>query len=687
MVKHMAFDLANILLSLPTVGVCFCVVACYSHLSLCLKPGAYLSSTQVGNGTRVMLIPGWCLADGLVRASLANGHGTAKDHSKQNGCHTPLPIMNRDVIKQVLQEPSNAVTNGFILDQQALVDTPHGWQSAQDTASTRSLDLACGEDSDVTMRYSSLGSDRSEGTDVSPELASPPLRARPEPVEPIRLLVPGMHEASERREIPGGTAHGAGSQSRPQSGKPRRITTGRCVNNHAAGGQGSGEVPDLGSHPMSGNSSAAGSTAGSSTGAKPSPLVSPDRAGASNVEAWMGTLLRQPIPVSACPSQPQSPAEMASTIQPGGPLLPVEAPPAQAAPASQLVPAPAAPSQGPGQPEEPPRMLSSGGGGRRHSWSADDFPGYRPQIKQVPASAFAAGGEDMRGRAWPAQNSGHLGPSAAHRRDPVNGMRPPVSASSMGYAAMPPMASSMQGTWQMQSPQLLSANSEFVRELQHRVHLQLQQQQQQQQQQQRGFLHQPGEQRAPVRTRSLPKMAEQQGQWVQNGRIPAGGDQWHLPASHALGQPSSQAFPHERQPGSSSGKQATVQHIEALSHHTAGRSRQEQVRGLHRMGFSLPTTPVAGHQGMPFPSSAAAVRVQLSEGPAVWMGAADAMQLALAQHHSSKPSDAPHAPAGDSRKHRENGEGAQPPPPPPPRSGANAPMQRQNSTQVHAYLH
>ena len=186
-------------------------------------------------------------------------------------------------------------------------------------------------------------------------------------------------------------------------------------------------------------------------------------------------------------------------------------------------------------------------------------------------------------------------------------------------------------------------------------------------------------------------MPEQHGQWVQNGRVGAGAEQWPLPASHPLGQPHSQGFagaPHERQPANGSGKQATVQHMEALSHQTAGsgRSRQDQalpaVRGLHRMGFSLPTTPVGGHQGVHFPSSAAAVRVQLSEAPAVWMGAADAMQLALAQqHHSIKPPDTLHVPVADSRKQWEGGEPAAAAPPPPPRSGASV-MLRQGSSQV-----
>lgn len=608
-----------------------------------------------------------------------------------------------------------AGTNGFRVDRHALNGTPNDWQSAQDTASTRSLDLALGEDSDVTMRYSSLESDRSEGTDVSPELPSPPMCARQEPLAPIRLTVPGVTSAPKQREAPSSSALGTDSQHTRGPSEPQpTMGAEQGHSSNTTAGQGKGKGSCLESHPMREMSSAATSTADSSSGSKPSPLVSHDRASnvASNVEEWMGASaqhlashavrlpedaplgrehepwpLHRPSAASGNPPPSQSPAAMASTIQPGGPLLPVEAPPAAyPVPVTQQDPAPAALSQAPGQPAESSRKLPAGPGGRRHSWSADDFPGHKHHGKQIPASPFA--GEELRGRPWPAQSSGH---GVAQRSDPPSAMRPPVSASSMGYAAVPPAASSMQGPWQMQPVQLLSANSDFVRELQHRMHLQLQQQHHhQQQQQQRGFLHQTAEHRGPVRTRSLPKMPEQHGQWMQNGRAAAGAEQWPLPASHPLGQPHSQGFagaPHERQTAHSSGKQATVQHIEALSHLTAGgsRSRQEQapppVRGLHRMGFSLPTTPVGGHQGVPFPSSAAAVRVQLSEGPAVWMGAADAMQLALAQqHHSTKPPDALHMPAADPRKHRESGEAAQPPPPPP-RSGVTI-MQRQGSTQV-----
>lgn len=352
--------------------------------------------------------------------------------------------------------------------------------------------------------------------------------------------------------------------------------------------------------------------------------------------------------------------------------------------------------------------------GRRHSWSADDSPAYH-HSKQVPASPFAS--EEPQNRVRQAQSAGHGAASVAQRRDlrGVNrvpampgAMRPPVSGSmpvhSMGHAAALPTASSMQGNWQLPPAQLLNVNANFLKELQHRMYLQLQQQQKQQQkQQQRGFAPHSGEQRGPVRTRSLPKLYEQQQQqqWTRNGRIVPGAEHWPSSASHPMMHASMQTFPgasHNGQPAGSSAKQPTVQHIEALSHQAAAssRSRQEQrpaalrapghnAQMLHRLGYSLPTTPVAAHQRAHFPG--AHVMVRLSEGASVLMGEADAIQLGLAPQHIAKPSSAavlPAVPAMASmdagRKH-EASDAVQQPPPPPGRSAVIV-VQRQGSIQV-----
>lgn len=641
-----------------------------------------------------------CGADGLVRASLANGHGNAKKDSKQIACHI------------LLQEPSRVSMNGFIAEQHAI----HGWQSMQDNASARSFDLTTGEDSDCTMNYSSIDSDRSEGTNVSPELASPPLHGKLEALEPIRLAMPGQPDAIEGSKVAATAVHGTRTQQLGTT-PPLQLGAGHC-------GPAAGQASAEGCLPMSGASSAAASTMDSSSHAMPSPLVSPDRVRATAVEAWMGAaaqhlgpslvrvavpgdaslskeprLLQRPSHESGDPVPSQSPAEMASTIQAGGPLLPVEVPVA-----SQ----PAAPSQGNGatsslgasvgQPSEPPRAPLRNPGGRRHSWSADDSPAYSHD-KQAPASSTAPSAEEARSRSGSVRSSRHGLPSVAQRRDLPSGMRPPMSggmaAHSMGYSVAPPGANSMQGSWQMPPVQLPSVNPDFIRELQHRMFLQ------QQQQQQRGFMPPSGEHRGPVRTRSLPKLTEQQGQqqaqWVQNGRIAAGPDH-RSAANHLLRQSNGQAFQgaaHDSQHVGPLAKQPTVQHIEALSHQVSGpgRIRPDQAapapRLLHRQGFSLPTTPVAAHQTAQFPASSAAVMVKLSEGPAVWMGAADAMQLALAQQqqHSSKPSDVLLMPAVDAKRQRESGEasGTQQPPPPPPRSGTST-LQSQGSIQVTTVL-
>ena len=637
-----------------------------------------------------------------MRASLANGHGNAKKNSKQTGCHI------------LLQEPSGSSINGFISDQHAI----HGWQSVQDNASARSLDLTTGEDSDCTMPYSSIDSDRSEGTHVSPELASPPLHGKLEALKPIRLAMSGQPDALEGGKVAATAMHGTSSQQLGTT-PPLQLRAGQCG---PAAGQASGE----GCRPVSGVSAAAASTMDSPSHAMPSPLVSPDRVRTFAVEAWMGAaaqhlspsldrvavsgdaspskeprLLQRASHESGDPVPSQSPAEMASTIQAGGPLLPVEAPvAAQPAAPSKSNGAPSSLGARVGQPSESSRAPLPNPGGRRHSWSADDSPAYSHN-KQASTAPSA---EEAPCTSGPVRSSGYGLPGMVQRRDLPSAMRPPMSggmaAHSMGYSVAAPVANSMQGSWQMAPVQLPSVNADFIRELQHRMFLQ-QQQQQQQQQQRGGFMPPSGEHRGPVRTRSLPKLTEQHGQqqaqWVQNGRIAAGAEH-RSAASHLVRQSSGQAFQaaaHDGQHAGTSVKQPTVQHIEALSHQASGpgRSRPEPApRMLHRQGFSLPTTPVAAHQRAQFPASSAAVMVKLSEGPPVWMGAADAMQVALAQQQqqqqqSSKPSDVLLMPAVDAKRQRENGEGsgAQQPPPPPPRSGASI-LQRQGSTQVITVL-
>jgi hypothetical protein len=644
----------------------------------------------------------------------------ASPHSKLNG-HQSMPDLFRsgsNSRQKRLQGASKDGVNGFITDSTDASSTRNG------PGSHREVDSENG-----TAQYGGYMSDGSEGTDESVVTASPRQAQafhcssmdQQKASSPVFIAGSGPTYSCEMESDESQESRDGSSSAGLRGGGSRMFSSTSPVSQHTP------EEKPLASMPGTNGRASSAKSSASTVSPKSGPSESPESVighdGARNRPLMRVKLApklakgtSQPVSTPAGPHQlpPQrlsppavgdplplgrSGVQPSSKPMPGGLLLPVEVPlaaqqPASMAPASSVVPSAFVPLGA-----EPLRALSMPHSGR--TWSEE---GSWPQNK-LPKHGQAQDGSNGQGGLRHGQTGGH-GAAGLQRREvgamdrfaaaqphmmrmPLSGAMPSTAALSLpGFHAEP----RLHRAWQPVPVTLAGPTGRvdpvFLNELQHQMLLHSNQQQW-------AMFPQSREQRAPMRTRSLPKLQEQPR--LQNGRVSPGADHWHAPARHSSSKVGVSHSDDREAPAP--GKQQHMEAFMQLPPVMTGRMRQDQSQAavhprghvpLQRQGYSLPTTPVTGgqHRGF-FPMTSAPVHVKRPEGTSMWMSAADAMQLALAQQGSMSvgAAIAESAPCTE-----EQGKGQDagadvllPPPPPPPRSISGG-MQRQQSSQVGPYM-